>query len=269
MDYKVLVLDIDGTLLNSQNQISQATYERLIQLQEDGYYLVLASGRPTASMLETAKQLKLSDFGSYIISYNGAEITELASEKRIYRQVLSQKEQGEIIQFLKDRDLSIVAYKETSIVIDRENEHSEVEAFLTKLPSVYDEAYFEDLQTPQLKFIGVGPVDKVQAADQELGGKFGQETYATTSLPYFLEFMHESVSKGKAIAVLGELLGFTMDQVVACGDGNNDASMIEDAGLGIAMGNATDYLKSLADEITLSNDEEGLIPVMNQYFPRK
>lgn len=269
MEYKVLVLDIDGTLLNSNHQISQATYERLIQLQEDGYILVLASGRPTASMLETAKKLKLSDYGSYIISYNGAEITELATEQQIYRQVLSQREQKEIIQFLQEKELSIVAYKGDSIVIDRENEHSDVEAFLTNLPSEYDADYFKDLKTPQLKFIGVGPVDKVQAADKELGGKFGQETYATTSLPYFLEFMHVSVSKGKSIAVLGEQLGFTMEQVVACGDGNNDASMIMDAGRGIAMGNATDYLKNLADQITLTNDEDGLIPIMDQYFPRK
>lgn len=266
-DYQFLILDIDGTLLNSQNELTKATYDRLMQLMADGYQLVLASGRPTASMLETARQLKLDQAKSYIISYNGAEITDMATQEVIYQKGLDDEDLKTIIAFNEAQGLSTIAYGPAEIIIDRPNDHSEVEAFLTKLPYRYDAAYFEKIPPGQLKFIGVGAEERVEAANSILNGHIGQATTAITSLPFYLEYFHHQVSKGNAIKALVESLGYSVDQVVACGDGNNDASMIQAAGLGVAMANATDYLKSLAQEITLSNDEDGLIPIMDKYFP--
>lgn len=266
--YQFLVLDIDGTLLNSQNELTDATFRRLMQLTEDGYHLVLASGRPTVSMIETAKTLGLDKTDSYIISYNGAEITSMKTLEPIYRQCLDENEQQAIVDFNQAQGLSTISYQGDRITVDYPNEHSEVETFLTKIPMTYDPDFFKPIKGQQLKFIGVGPVEKVAAADGILQGKFQNMTNATTSLPYFLEYFHREVSKGNAINALVERLGYKLSDVVACGDGNNDASMIKAAGLGIAMGNATDYLKSLAQEVTLTNDEDGLIPVMDKYFPR-
>ena len=81
MDYRFLILDIDGTLLTSTNQLTEATRDKLMLLQKKGYILVLASGRPTASMLKTAKDLHLDANESYIISFNGAVITRMSDEK--------------------------------------------------------------------------------------------------------------------------------------------------------------------------------------------
>lgn len=267
MSFQFLILDIDGTLLNSANQLTQATKNRLIQLQRDGYTLVLASGRPTASMIQTAKELGLDEYESYIISFNGAVITRMSDLKEIYSKRLELRDQSAIIDYLQANHLSVIAYQEDSIIVDVKRENSDIEADLTKLPLFYDPQYFQKITTPQLKFIGVGKLEDVERCNEELNGTFGQATYATTSLPFFLEFMHEQVSKGQAIQYLVELMGYTVNEVVACGDGNNDASMIEVAGIGVAMDNATSYLKSLADEITLSNDEDGLIPIMDKYFP--
>jgi len=267
MDYRFLILDIDGTLLTSTNQLTEATRDKLMLLQKKGYILVLASGRPTASMLKTAKDLHLDANESYIISFNGAVITRMSDEKELYNKRLEVSEQKDIIEYLQKNNLSVIAYDKDSIVVDKERENSDVEAYLTKLPMRYDAEYIANIDTPQLKFIGVGKPEDVARCDQELQGEFGQHTYATTSLPFFIEFMHKEVNKGTAIETLVEHLGYTTENVVACGDGNNDAAMIEVAGVGVAMGNATDYLKSLADEITLSNDEDGLIPIIDKYFP--
>lgn len=266
MDYKFLILDIDGTLLNSSSQLTEATRNKLVSLQKNGYFLVLASGRPTASMIKTAKELHLDANESYIISFNGAVITRMSDEKELYRKALETSEQQAIIQYLQTNNLSVIAYDNNEIVVDKERENSDVEAYLTKLPMRYDQEFILNIKTPQLKFIGVGKPEDVTKCDLELKGKFGEKTYATTSLPFFIEFMHREVSKGTAIQTLVNELGYSTEQVVACGDGNNDASMIEVAGVGVAMANATDYLKSLADEITLSNDEDGLIPIIDKYF---
>ncbi|MBS4456889.1 Cof-type HAD-IIB family hydrolase [Tuanshanicoccus lijuaniae] len=269
MNYKLLILDIDDTLLNSQREITPKTRERLMQLQEDGYYVVLASGRPTKSMLETAKELNLDKYHSYIISFNGAVITKMDDETELYSQRLDVTEQRAIIDYLQAQPLSVISYTEDEIIIDAENDYSHIEGELTGIPYRYSPEHIASIDTPQLKFIGVGDPAIVQTVDQDLNGKFGQSTYATTSKPYFMEFMHRDVSKGDAIKKLVAHLGYTVEQVVACGDGNNDASMIEVAGVGVAMANATEYLKSLADEVTKSNDEDGLVVVMDKYFAKK
>lgn len=266
MTYKFLILDIDGTLLNSQSQITPQTKEKLIAFQQVGYKLVLASGRPTASMIHTARALQLDVFDSYIISFNGAVITRMRDLSELYSKRLDVIEQSEIIHFIQSQNLSVIGYDEDGIIIDVERENSQIESELTKLPMRYDADYFKQLAMPQLKLIGVGKVDAVSQADALLKGTFGKTTYATTSLPFFLEFMHKDVSKGNAIRFLVDHLGHTTADVVAVGDGNNDAAMIEVAGLGVAMGNATPLLKELADVITLTNDEDGLIPIIEKYF---
>ena len=264
--YKVLILDIDGTLNNSHHKISKKTYDRLLQFQEQGHILVLASGRPTASMLETAKYLKLDQFNSYIISFNGADITKVSDQQSIYRKSLDLSQQQAIIAYCQKNNLSVIAYDNNEIVIDHPRENTEVEPMLTNLPYRYQPSYFENVKEPQLKFIGTGLVEDIERCNAELNGFFGDLTYVTTSLPFFLEFMHREVSKGMAIERLADHLGVSLKQMVACGDGNNDASMIQAAGLGVAMGNATDYLKSFADEITLTNDQDGIIPIIEKYF---
>ena len=88
MDYQVLVLDLDGTLTNSKKEVTPETKEALIDIQEMGKKVVLASGRPTKGVLPLAEQLRLSDYGSYILSFNGARITDCRSRQIMYNRLL-------------------------------------------------------------------------------------------------------------------------------------------------------------------------------------
>lgn len=266
MNYEVLVLDIDDTLLTSEHIISPATYVALLEMQARGKKVVLASGRPTPSMIEVAKQLKLDVFDSYIIAFNGAVVVRMRDLEEIYSQRIEASEQREIIEYLQQHDLAVMTYTDDTIMIDRRNHYSDVESELTGMPTLYDAEWIANLTEPRLKFIGVGAVDTVAACEAELQGQFGQSTYVTTSKPFFLEMMHRDVSKGRSIRRLCDHLGIEVSQVVACGDGNNDVTMLEVAGRGIAMGNATDYLKRIADEETLSNDHDGIVAVIDKYF---
>ena len=268
-DYQMLVLDIDDTLMTSKNTISDATYQALMKAQEQGTKVVLASGRPTPSMIETAKQLKLDHFDSYIISFNGAAITSMADGQELFSQRLEADAQDDIVQYIQAKGLTVLTYMDEYVVMDKSNDYSHIESQLTGIPDRYDPeaiANLSQLAKARMKFIGVGDPDLVAAADTELKGRFGDLTYVTTSKPYFLEFVHHQVSKGQAIKVLCQHLGLTLDQVIACGDGNNDLTMIETAGLGVAMANATPLLKEAADHITLSNDQDGLVPIIRDFM---
>lgn len=266
MTYKMLVLDIDDTLLTSQHEISETTFNRLMEFQAAGHHLVLASGRPTASMFQTAKELKLDHYNSHMISFNGAVVTALADRKEIFSQRMNVNEQQEVVQYIRDNGLTIVGYTEDGIKVDHKNSHSHIEAELTGLPMDYDSEHFDHLDTPQLKLMGVGDPEIIKGLEAELNRSFGNETNAVTSKPYFLEFMHQLSSKGSSLLRLCDHLGIDISEVIACGDGNNDLTMIQTAGLGVAMGNATDTLKNAADYITASNDEDGIVQVINKFF---
>ena len=264
--YQMLVLDIDDTLLTSNGTISLATQTALNALQEAGHYLVLASGRPTASMLPLAKKLRLDYYKSAIISFNGAEITDMSTGHSLLSQRIDPRDQTDIINYIQAKGLSVTTYTNDQIIVDYKNDYSHIEAELTRLPMSYQPEFIANLTKPRLKFIGVGDPNITLQCERELNGHFGQHTYVTTSKPYFLEFMNADVSKGKAIEVLCHHLNIPIKNVVACGDGNNDLTMIETAGLGVAMGNATPLLKQAADIITTSNNEDGLVPIIERYF---
>lgn len=267
MNYKMLVLDIDDTLLNSERHITPKTFQALIEWQQSGRHLVLASGRPTPSLLDVAKQLHMTQYNAYVISFNGAVITRLSDEQPIFSQTIDIAEQPQIIDYLQTNGLSVLTYTDDHrILIDKPNAFSDVESELTGLETLYNSTMIQQLATPRLKFIGVGDDNIVKQLDSQLNGHFGTATYVTTSKPFFLEFMHRDVSKGDSIKRLCQHLNVSLDEVIACGDGNNDLTMIETAGLGVAMANATPLLKNAADVITRSNDEDGIAEIIAQYL---
>lgn len=266
MSYKMLVLDIDDTLLNSNHEMSSVTKEKLMRFQEDGFILVLATGRPTKSAVEKAEELLLNQYKSYAVSFNGAVVTNMESGEELFSQRMELKEQKSLVQYIHDTGLALIAYGDNEVYLSKENDYSHIEGELTGLETIYDSEYANNLEKEDLKFIAVGDPEIVAKHNDELKGKFGQATNAATSKNYFLEFMHKDVSKGLSLQRLCDHMGVDISEVVAVGDGNNDAPMIEIAGVGVAMGNASDYLKSIADDITGTNDEDGIVQVIDKYF---
>lgn len=266
MSYKMLVLDIDDTLLNSNHEISSVTKERLIQFQEDGFILVLATGRPTKSAVQKAEELLLDHHKSHAISFNGAVVTSMENAQELFSQRMNFDEQKELVQYIHDTGLALIAYGDNEVYLSRENDYSHIEGELTGLETIYDSDYANNLESEELKFIAVGDPEIVAKHNEELQGKFGKATNAATSKDYFLEFMHRDVSKGLSLQRLCDHIGIDISEVVAVGDGNNDAPMIEVAGVGVAMGNASEYLKGIADDVTGTNDEDGVVQVLDKYF---
>ncbi len=191
MTYDILVLDLDGTLTNSEKKITPPTREALIEIQQNGKKVVLASGRPTPGVVSLAKELHLGDYGSYILSFNGGKIINCSTGEAIYNKILPSKVTSAVYEILLN---------------------------------IY------------------------------------------RSEPFFLEVMPQNIDKAHSLQKLLNYLGMSADQMICCGDGFNDLTMIEYAGLGVAMENAQPILKKTADYITKSNDEDGVLHVINEFM---
>ncbi|TDM05270.1 Cof-type HAD-IIB family hydrolase [Macrococcus lamae] len=269
MDYKLVVLDMDDTLMTSDNMMSERTKDALIEIQKHGVKVVLASGRPTDGMVITAKQLELDKNRSHILSYNGARIFEMADFKMVKETSLSKEQFDMCYDYCKSKGFFVLTYVDETIVYEGEHPYMNVEHELTGLPMQQVASLKDFVQHSVPKLMGIDYEEQISKANKELGGNYGQDIHVTTSKPFFLEFMAEDVSKGRALHELVKNLGIARESIIAFGDSNNDKDMIEYAGLGVAMGNANDTIKNAADIIAKDHNNDGIADVLEEYILNK
>lgn len=266
MTYKMLVVDIDDTLVNSQNQVSQENRQAIQAMIKAGYHFVLASGRPLASVYQLAKDLMLDQDDNHIVAFNGGVIFNLKTKTILFDRALDLKDQKDLIDYLQGTDLSILTYIGDRIIVNRKNAYSHVEEELTGMPTEYNEEKIQTVDFALPKIIAVGEAEIVQEIISKFDGQFGHATRMTTSKPFYLEIVHKDVSKGSAIKHLADYLNLSMSQIIAMGDGMNDKEMIQMAGLGVVVDNGDEALKVMADEIAPRNDDHGVAHIIHKYF---
>lgn len=260
MKYKLLVLDVDGTLLDSEKKISKRTLAALLKVQQMGVRIVLASGRPTYGLMPIAKALELGNYGGFILSYNGGQIInaqsgELLFERRINPEMLPYLEKKS-----RKNGFAIFTYHEDTIITDSpENEHIRREAELNGLKIIAETEFSIAVDFAPCKCMLVSDDEEALVGlEDHWRRRLNGALDVFRSEPYFLEVVPCSIDKSNTLGALLEKLGINSEEVIAIGDGVCDVSMIQSAGLGIAMGNAQDSVKVCADRITASNDEDGV-----------
>lgn len=267
MKYKLIVLDLDGTLTNSQKVITPRNRETLIRVQEQGVRLVLASGRPTYGIVPLANELRMNEFGGFILSYNGGEIINWETGEMIYENVLPNDIVPILYESARTHHLSILTYDGAEIVTENSKDaYVEKEAFLNKMAVRETNDFLTDITLPIAKCLIVGDADKLIPLESELSLRLQGKINVFRSEPYFLELVPQGIDKAQSLAVLLKELGISREEIIAIGDGYNDLSMIKFAGLGIAMGNAQEPVKKAADYITLSNEEDGVAEAIDRHM---
>lgn len=268
MDYQILALDLDGTLTNSKKEISAPTLEALIDLQKRGKKVVLASGRPTQGVLPLADQLQMDRYGGYILSYNGGRIIDCRNRQAVYDKPLPQGVAGPLFQIIgKYPGLDILAYLETEILSAFcPNQYSNLESFINHMPIIRADDFPSQVPDKANKFLVTGEPDLIREAKKDVTDYFRSYLYIYCSDPFFLEIMPPRIDKAHSLLRLLTCIGLTADQMICCGDGYNDLTMIETAGLGVAMANAQPLVKERADYVTRSNDEDGVLHVIQQFM---
>ncbi len=267
MAYKILVLDLDGTLTNNKKEITPHTREVLIRAQQQGVKLVLASGRPTYGIVPLAEELKLGEYEGYILSYNGGQIIDWKTRELMYENELSPEVYPYLYECARKNDFTILSYKDEYIVSeDGANPYVQHEAFLNKMPSMTVERFLDVINFPVPKCLIVGEPDRLALLEPEMKAALQGRMNVFRSEPFFLELVPEGIDKARSLAVLLDELHIDRSEMIACGDGFNDLSMIRYAGLGVAMANAQEVVRAEADYITLSNEEEGVAAVVEKFI---
>lgn len=267
MDYQILVLDLDGTLTNSKKEITEPTKQALIDIQEKRKKVVLASGRPTPGILPLAKELHLEKYGSYILSFNGAKIIDCRSKELLYNRTIPPEVIRPIYEMLKCYDMDLLTYTDTHILSSmRTNQFTELESRINQMPIVQTNDFLSEIAFPINKLLGTGDKATIAKALETVKSHFHSQLNIYLSEPFFLEIMPQRIDKAHSLQKLLNSIGLTADSMICCGDGYNDLTMIEYAGLGVAMENAQPLVKESADYITKSNDEDGVLHVINEFM---
>lgn len=266
MEYKLLVLDIDGTLLNKKKEISARTLATLVKVQQMGIHIVLASGRPTHGVRPIANMLELHKYGGYVMPYNGGHIIKADTGDVLFERRID----PDMIPYLNKRatkkGFPIFTYNFDTIITNTpQNVHILAEGELNDMRVVGVENFPAVVDFRPSKCMMVS--DDVEALTEEenlLRKKLDGVLDVYRSEPYFLEIVPRSVNKGDTLGLLMDMLKVDKDEVIAFGDGVCDIPMLQLAGQGIAMGNAVESVKRCADAITLSNDEDGVAEALEK-----
>lgn len=263
-DYKLIALDIDGTLLNSQGQITPRTLEMLRNAHQKGVHVVLSSGRPLHALLPFYEQLGFHEpcicSGGAIVYDEGSKLlAKFFMDTQMARQVLS---------FCFEQEVYAHSYRGDTFLYQNPSPYAEFYAQTSGLTGVLSPNLlsFDNLETQ--KIIVMEEPDRLAAFQQKLALAFPHLNIAR-SRAYLLEVTHPDAEKSRALDLICRYLKVDQAQTIAAGDNQNDAGMISWAGLGVAMGNALEEVKQIADAVTADNDHDGVADIVRQYIFRE
>lgn len=271
--YEALVLDVDGTLVGTDKQVSEATREAIIEAQQRGKTVAIASGRSISGIRRTAAKIRLEQFGGYVIAYNGTTVINCKTGECIYNQTLDHDMIKPVYEAAKELGLGITVYH------DEEKEllaGNGVDAYIEADAKACDITIREvndlvrAINFPVNKLLLSGEPEKMKQVEKHLCEKFGDRLNVFRSDPYYVEILPKFVDKAVAVDKLMKFLDISKDKVICVGDSFNDLPMLRYAGKGVAMGNAQEEVKEAADYVTASNDEDGIVEVIRKFMtPQK
>lgn len=267
MEYKMIVLDLDGTLTNDKKEITPRTYNALIKAQNKGVKVVLASGRPTYGIVPLANQLHLAEYGGYILAYNGGKILNCATDETVFNQELNPALLPLLHDEAKVAGMEILTYQGNGIAATKkQNKYVLHEAFINKMHVEEYDDFKNQVEFPINKCLIVGDPKPLHELELKLLDIFDGKLSVYRSSGFFLECVPLGIEKSHSLDILIRSIGIKREEIIAIGDGYNDKGMIEFAGLGVAMANASIEVQDAADYITYSNEEDGVAHVVEKFI---
>lgn len=265
---KLIALDLDDTLLKDDLSISDNTVHIIQEAVKRGIYIVLSSGRSENAILPHVRRLDIAGKieGKFIISQNGALITDLHERKIIYSKILDGALLQEAYEIVKAHNLVSQVYDQSTIFIPYKNEWTERDIKLSGLHFEIVPEYNDFLAKGHPKMVIPGEPAKLQELEKLLKARFNKRAVIFTSKPYFLEIVPFNSGKGEALLWLADYISVPHEQVMAFGDGMNDESMIRLAPLSVAMKNGCDFIKNIAKHHTEhTNNDDGVAEFIKKY----
>lgn len=279
MDIKVIIMDVDGTLINKETKITPKTKLALMKAQETGIKLILASGRPTSGLMDFAKELQMDQHHGLFVSFNGSKVIDCQTMNVLYNKTMSVEEGQAVLEHMKQFDVLPMIDKDDYLyvndVYDNMVHHGddtmniiqhESRGGKFKLCEKSDLVAFADY--PLNKILVAGDSSYLMEHYKEMMEPFKNQLNSMFTAPVYYEFTAKDIDKARALESVLIPMGYKKEEMIAFGDGHNDTSMVQYAGIGVAMANAVQKLKDVADEITLSNEEDGIAETLYQHLPQ-
>ena len=272
---QAICLDIDGTLLSSKGKILKETKEALLQSQAQGIRLILASGRPTQGVLEFAQELEMDQHHGLCITYNGSQALDVQTHEILFNEAISKEECKAVLHHLKQFDGLTVMIDHGAYMCVEDVYRCMVDDNGKPFNIMQYEAragHFLLKEVPDLeatidfpvnKILTFGNHDYLEANHQAMAEPFPNLSAMFTAYFYF-EFTVQGVDKAKALRSICAQEGIDLSKVIAFGDGQNDCSLLETCGYGVAMGNADEKCKAIANACTCTNDENGIAKFLRE-----
>lgn len=285
--YKLAAIDLDGTMLNQYGIVTQRTKEAIQKVQQQGIEVVIASGRPTDSVKTIAKEIESE---KYFISGNGAIIYDIANDEIIYENILKKQKTLDIIKICEENSIYYNIYTDKEIIAkslqcnvlyyhkENLNKEEKNKTRINIVENIYEYISNRDEKIVKITICDSHPVifnsimrklkeiDEIEVLEvSHMSRKMIRQGTEDIPIEYFYtEISAQNVDKWNAIEFLKDKMQIETEEIVAIGDNINDKKMIENAGLGIAMGESTPAIKEVANQITDSNIDDGVAKVLEK-----
>ena len=287
--YKLIAIDLDGTMLNKYGIITQNTKDVIKKVQEKGIEVIIASGRTINSVKNFSKEINSEN---YFISGNGAITYDIKNDKILYENVLSKNKAQQVIKICEENSIYYSVYTENGIITknlnyntlyyykENLNKEEKEKTHINIVQDVYN--YIEEKDEKILKIMicdnnqlvfksilkKIKEITDIEILDvSHMSRKLIKQGTEEIALEYFYtEITSRNVDKWNALERLIEMLNITKEEVITIGDNANDIKMIRNAGLGVAMGESAPYIKEQANIVTESNDNDGVAKILQQYL---
>ena len=292
--YKLLALDMDGTLLDENKKISKKNIQAIKKAKQLGVKIVIASGRTIQGIEKYLEKLDLLSEDNYCVVCSGSLVMNNTKEKVIQSNPLSYEDFRYIFDLAKQLDINLNMYSDESILIHSNNYYSRLDAIANNLPlEIMDfNSLNKDTLITKIMLINedLSMLEEMQALfpniiveDTSIQSKkdYNKELFKDISklpveflekftvskvTPFNVEVMKKSSNKRSGLEKIAEQFKIKPQEIICIGDSGNDKEMIEYAGLGVAMGNAFPEIKEIADYVTLTNDENGVAHVIDKFI---
>ena len=271
MKKRLLFMDLDGTLLNDAKQITQGNRDALNLALERGHGVIITTGRPLKSAMDQAHKLEMDRPGCYLIAYNGAVIYDWEKQAQIFSRTLPYEAVLRTFEKANAMDLHVQTYDTWKVLVEPRCDNSSVRRYCGLIGMEFRviEDVRTDLKEEPVKCLVINYEEKTDLLkiQEWIRGNMSDVVDCFFSCDQYLEVVPKGMNKGEAVKMLCEMMAIPIDDAVAVGDAANDLTMIEMAGIGVAMANGTPDVKEIADYITRrDNNHDGIAEVVDRFF---
>lgn len=265
MDYKLIAIDLDGTMITKDHRITDENMKAVKKLVDRDVKVVISTGRAYDSAKKFVERLGLTTVNDYVIAYQGCKLYRPFNDEKVFEIGISNELVQEIIEFVKGYNVGLVMYEDTKLF--SQQHHETIATYINSIEMPLSDIKFDINNSNITKVITVGERDELEKMVAEIPEHLKENTNNFFSHSNLYEFISKNANKGLALEKLCDILGIDMKDTVAIGDNGNDIELVKMAGFGVAMSNAYEGLKEVADYITVKdNNNSGVAEVINMLW---